>query len=104
MSDHRLSEAPPCDGCGLPGAGGEMGHSSHEDCVGALIGMLREAQWASGGSWGPSGDDSEASGYSCYFCRGYRRDQPHGAIGVTKAGHQPDCKLAAVLRHSEEKT
>jgi hypothetical protein len=62
-----------------------------------LARLLLEAQWASGGGFGPSADDQEYKDVSCYFCEG--RESEHCGRGrKCKSGHAPDCRLVAVLR------
>lgn len=55
--------------------------------------LLVEMQWASGGGFGPSADDQEYEGVSCFICK--------GMIAVRSGvgpGHEKDCRLVAVLR------
>lgn len=51
-----------------------------------MVRMLQKAEWAMGGHWGPSGDDSCDTDYACPICFG------------EKPNHEKDCRLEAVLR------
>jgi hypothetical protein len=59
--------------------------------------MLKRLEWAAGGSWGPSGDDSCDTDYSCPVCGGLKNRALYRRVSYL-AGHEPGCELDALLR------
>jgi hypothetical protein len=70
--------------------------------VSECIALLREAEWASGGSFGPSGDDQELRDVSCFFCDAWRETRTTRSGYRISGGHEPGCKLAELLRRATE--
>jgi hypothetical protein len=64
----------------------------------AMARLLLELEWAAGGSWGPSGDDSTNTNFACALCEGTRGEWVARSGTKYPAGHAPDCRWLAVMR------
>ena len=64
----------------------------------AMARLLLSLEWAAGGSWGPSGDESTNTNFACALCEGTRGEWVARSGTKYPAGHAPDCQWLAVMR------